>query len=526
MYPNDPMAPTRARRQYQRGETYLSSGDLTAAAAAFEATLVDDPLHAAALLQLAALAQRGGQFGRARELTLQATRATIGSPGLALMLIRQLVAVGEAALVIDLCSQLPPAMWDSALSLSMVAQQLSRVGAHRMARGYAQAAIARDPRHPPSLYMAANLEVYFGEVERAAELLERALALDPNQVDAHWLLSRLRQPDPRARVVRIERALTRVAPGEDEAFLAYALHNELHEARDYPRAWAALERACRAKRQVLNYDAAATKALFTQLQQWTADEVAQARGCEERALTPIFIVGMHRSGTTLVERILGGHPQITAAGETYELPNQLRRASGHSTSAALDAAVLAARNRMDDAQVGAGYLKAMRWRAREQAFVTDKLPSNFLNIGFIAQALPHARIVHVRRDPIDVGLSNLRTLFTGACPYSYDQQEFVDYYGWYSELMAHWHRLLPGRILDVQYEDVVADPLAAATRLSEFCGVSVVPEMIDIGRSTDPVATASSVLVRDGIRRDRSRLWAAYAEQLAPMLQAFGASAG
>lgn len=159
--------------------------------------------------------------------------------------------------------------------------------------------------------------------------------------------------------------------------------------------------------------------------------------------------------------------------------------------------------------------------SRGRPLVTDKLPSNYLNIGFIAQSLPNARIVHVLRDPIDTGLSNLRTLFTTACPYSYDQREFVEHYGLYRELMQHWHELLPGRILDLHYEDVVAEPLSAARRMAEFCGVPFEPRMVEIANSTDPVATASSVLVRDGIRRDRSGLWQAYAQQLQPMVDGF-----
>ncbi len=385
-------------------------------------------------------------------------------------------------------------MWDSAQSLATVAQQLSRVGAHALGRDYARAAVERDPQHPPTLYMSANLEIFFGETELATELLERCLALAPDIVDAHWLLSRLRQPGAAARIERIERALTRVKPGEDEAFLAYALHNELHDAREFKGAWAALTRACAAKRSQLNYDPAQAHALFAQLKGWT---------------------------TTLIERILGGHSLISAAGETYEIPNQLRRESGLYSPTVVDERIVAARGRFDHAAIGRGYLAAMRWRARGRPFVTDKLPSNYLNIGFIAQALPHARFIHVVRDPIDTGLSNLRTLFTTACAYSYDQREFVDYHHGYRELMAHWHAVLPGRILDVSYEDVVADPAAAARRMTEFCALDFEPQMLDIASSTDPVATASSVLVRDGIRKDRGGLWQAYAEELASMRAGF-----
>lgn len=516
----DPIALSRARRQYQRGETYLASGHLDAAAAAFEATLGEVAGHAPAALQLAMLELQRGNFTRSHQLALSAARMDIGSPAVALLLIRQLVAVGQSAMVMDICSQLPPPMWDSPQSLSAVAQQLSRVGAHRMARGYARAAVERDPRHPPSLHMLGNLEVYFGETEAAADLLERALAIHPDLVDAHWLLSRLRLPDAQQRIARIERALTRVPPGEDEAFLAYALHNEYHDTRDFPRAWAALERACRAKRSQLNYDPAAMHQLFARLREWSPQEIAAAHGSDNQTLTPIFVLGIHRSGTTLIERIIGGHSQVAAAGETYEFPTQLRLASGRYTSAVVDEAMVQMRAGFDYRAIGDGFLAGMRWRSREKPFVTEKLPSNFLNIGFIAQALPRAKIIHVCRDPMDTGLSNLRTLYTGACPYSYDQLEFVDYYRQYEQLMAHWRQLLPDRILDLQYEEVVADPLAAAKRMSEFCGLSFEPDMIDIGRSDDPVATASSVLVRDGIRRDRSSLWKSYAEQMQPMREA------
>lgn len=514
----DSIAAGRIRRHFQRAESYLAAGHADAAANSLEAVLAEHPGHVPALLKLSALHLIAGRYTPAFELTMRASREPIASPGLALQLIGQMVAIGQSAIVIDICKQLPPPMWDSANSLASVAQNLSRIGEHRLARDYARAAVAMDPQHPPSLYMSANLEVYFGETQLAAQQLERCIALAPQIVDAHWLLSRLRQPDAPARIERIERQLTQVSSGEDEAFLAYALHNELHDARDYPRAWAALDRACRAKRKVLNYDPALTQRLFERLKDWSAAEIANAHGTDDQALTPIFVVGIHRSGTTLIERILGGHSQVQAAGETYDFPTQLRAATGFYRPTVADERIVGARGSIDYRKLGDGYLAAMRWRAGGRAYVTDKLPSNFLNLGFIAQALPHARIVHVLRDPIDTGLSNLRTLFTTACPHSYNQREFVDYYGWYRTLMAHWHQIMPGRILDVDYESVVADPLGAARRMSDFCGLAFEADMIEIQHSIDPVATASSVLVRDGIRRDRSRLWEAYAAQMQPMI--------
>lgn len=522
----DPIAASRARRQFQRAESYLASGHIEAAASAFDAVLAEQPGHLPSLLRLSALRLTAADYASAHALSMRAVQQTMDSPATVIQLLGQLVALGESVMVLEICSQLPPPMWDSAHSLAAVAQQLSRIGAHQQARHYARAAVDRDPRHPPSLYMSAHIEVFFGEIDLASELLERALALHPDLVDAHWLMSRLRRPQAGSRIDRIERALARVAAGEDEAFLAYALHNELHDAGDFERAWAALERACRAKRSQLNYRLSEQQSLFAQLRQWSASELAVARGSEQPGLTPIFVIGMHRSGTTLIERILGGHSRISAAGETYEFPTQLRAASGHYTQSVVDAEIVSARQRLDYARIGTGYLAGMSWRSRGRAFVTDKLPSNFLNVGFIAQALPQARFIHVCRNPIDTGLSNLRTLFTNACPYAYDQREFIEYYGLYQGLMAHWRQLLPERMLDVHYQDVVDDPLAAARRMSDFCGLPLEQDMVEIGRSNDPVATASSVLVRDGIRRDRSKLWSSYADHLQPLIAAFGSHDG
>jgi len=519
---DDPVLDSRARRHFQRGESYLSAGQIDAASVSFESVLAEHPGHLPSLLHMSTARMQAGRFAGAYQFSALAAQQKPDSPESALLLVRQLVKLGQSAAVIALCRPLPPSWWQTAHTMAAVAQQLSRVGGHELARQFARAAAIKDPKHPSALYMHAHLEVFFGETQRAVDVLERCIKQHDDVVDPHWLLSRLRQPKISRRIDRIRRVLARVGPGEDQAYLAYALHNEYHEARDYPRAWQALELACKAQRGTLNYDVAAQRALFHQLQQWRAPELGAEGGWIDPQLTPIFVVGHFRSGTTLVERVLGGHSQISAGGETQELPTQLRLASDHSSEMVLDAQILSARAQLDYQQIGRGYLDGMRWRSRDRAFVTDKLPSNSLNIGFIAKALPNAKIIHVVRDPIDIGLSNLRTLFGQACDYSYDQREFVEYYRLHEALMGHWHEQLPGRIFDVQYQELVDSPLLVAQKMTEFCGLPFEAGMVQIEKSQDPVATASSVLVRDGIRRDRSRLWSHYEKPLQPMIDAFG----
>lgn len=492
---------------------------------ALESLLAQAPWHAEALLQLSALQLEAGNFREAHTYGKRAASAPMRSPAWAALMVEHLATLGESGLALEICRRAPPGNWDSASNLVRVAQQLSRIGAQRQAREFARAAAERDPGDASALYFHAHMEVIFGEVDVAAGVLEHALTLHDDLIDPHWLLSRLRQPDPGRRVARIEEALERLRPrGDNEAYLAYALHNELHEAGQFERAWEALERACRARRAALRYDAGASDALFEQLLGWTAAEMAAAEGCSDDALVPVFVVGMHRSGTTLVERILGGHPQVRAGGETFDLAHQLRRASGLFSIDATDPRVVARRQSLDWARLGQGYLDAVRWRADGRKLLTDKLPQNFLNLGFAAQALPLARFIHVQRDPLDTGLSNLRTLFSRSCPYSYDQQEFIRYFRGYQTLMAHWQALLGERMLAVRYEDLVADPAAAARRMAAFCGLDPAPGMTAIEHSPDPVATASSVLVRDSIRSDRQGLWRHYVRGLQPMIEAFGES--
>lgn len=508
--------------------------------ASLEAKLRQQPQNVALMLQLAdrRLAERDHRG--ARELAARAAEGQLDSPRVAIGLLRLLNQLSESGMMVQMAQQLPPGLWDSAKSLAEVAQEMSLIGAHELARLYARAGSARDPNHPPSLYMQATEDVFFGDLGSAANHAEQIIRLLPEDPSAHWLLSRMRLPDAPTRIDRLRSALTRARPGEDEAWLAYALHNELHDIRDYSAAWRALERGCRAKRSSLDYDPAAAQALFDALLQWQPGELDPAStgsegseagasrppgGDVESSLTPIFVIGLHRSGTTLAERLISGHSKVSPGGETYDIRAQLRRASGIHYKGELDIEIVQRRSQLDYATIGARYLKGMAWRARALPFVTDKLPSNYFNVGFIARALPHARFISLRRDPLDVGLSSLRTLFSNACPYSYDQLEFVQHEQNFQRLMGHWKTLLPDRLLEIDYQSLVDEPEASTARMAEFCGLEFEPEMVQIEKRSDAVATASSVMMREGIRRDRGRLWTAYEQELQPMIGALGARA-
>jgi hypothetical protein len=232
----------------------------------------------------------------------------------------------------------------------------------------------------------------------------------------------------------------------------------------------------------------------------------------------VFIVGMFRSGTSLIERVLTGHPGVVDGGETFQFTAALREAADYEAPSVVDRQLLALAPRLDFDAVRTRFHAYARWRAAGSAWLTEKLPSNFLVIGLIAHAFPEAKIIHLSRDPVATCFSNLRTYFRGAAEYSNSPGDFAHYFALYRSLMAHWRAVLPGRILDVAYEDFVADPEAGSRRMLDFCGLGFTPDVLQISRSSGHSATASSADVRGEIRTDRGREWEPYRRQLEPVI--------
>jgi len=304
---------------------------------------------------------------------------------------------------------------------------------------------------------------------------------------------------------------------EDIALLAFALHKELDDLGEHVGAWNALVHACQAKRATLDYQPAQTHALIDAL---IAMPVQAPVAPIDNARTPIFIVGMHRSGTTLLEQLLDGHSQVHGVGELYDFTSQMRYATDHHCRGVIDTTIVQRAAQADFAAVGAGYLAGMKWRLHGVRFFTDKLPSNFLNIGFICRALPQAKILHMVRDPVETCFSNLRELFSDANPYSYDPLELADYYRQYERLMAHWRAAYPDRILDVDYAELTRDTETVLRRVVAFCELDFEPRMLELGKRERGVATASAVQVREGVVAREVPKWAPYAEPLKPMIEA------
>lgn len=404
-------------------------------------------------------------------------------------------------------------------ALAEAAVLLNGLGDSETAMQLLELALARDPRHAPSLYFRGNLKLFAGAFDAANDDYERCLSHSPGYAQAAWMQSSIRTwTTEQNHVSRLRQQLRNAQPGLGaEIYLSFALFKELNDLERFDEAWAALDYGCRAKRAKLSYDKAQTARLFDVLKQsrLRLDQQSQV----DASVTPIFIVGMHRSGTTLLERILGGHSAVTDGGESYGFSVSMRRHANQSGNGVVDI-TLAEKLAGASAQgLAEDYRAHNHSRSNGRPFLTEKLPSNFLNLGFIAEALPEARFLHLVRDQMETCFGNLRVLFSEAAAYSYQQDELADYFIRYRDLMSHWHARYPGRILDVDFQALTTDTERVAREVMVFCGLPFEADALDISRRRSSVATASAAQVRQRIEAPSAPAWLPYADKLQTLKQ-------
>jgi tetratricopeptide (TPR) repeat protein len=403
-------------------------------------------------------------------------------------------------------------------------------------RGNVLAALGRDEDALASYNRAVTIRPHYAEaynnigttlrdVGRLAEAktaLLRALELNPKLARTYLNLANYQTftaDDPHLvalQALEHEDSLS----ATDRMHLHFAIGKAYSDVKDYGRAFEHLLRANAQKRSQITYDEAAATALFERIEtKFTRDLLAAKAGRGDPSPLPIFILGMPRSGSTLIEQILASHRDVHGAGELNILPNIVNHVYGLDRRripypdfvASVDDGVFAA--------IGAIYLAELQKLNAHAKRVTDKMPQNFLLAGLIHLALPNARIIHAVRDPVDTCVSCFATLFADGQNHSYDLAELGRYYHRYQALMKHWHRVLPkGRILDVSYEDVIDDLEEETRRILAHCGLDWDPRCLEFHRTERPVRTASANQVRQPIYQSAIGRWRAYEPYLGPLL--------
>jgi tetratricopeptide (TPR) repeat protein len=366
-----------------------------------------------------------------------------------------------------------------------------------------------------------------GRFAEAADSYRSALALDQGNTLIHFNLADAKiftEDDPQLAAMQAL-ACKGDLPERERMFLHFALGKAYADLHQHTRSFEHLLRGNALKRAHLRYDETATLATLTRIEATFNQPLLKKKARHgERSHLPVFILGMPRSGTSLVEQILASHPRVLGAGELTAMDEALgavRASRGllpyPDCVGALDAAAIQ--------EIGARYLAHVRGLAPAGTTrVTDKMPSNFLLAGLIHQVLPNARIIHTVRDPVDTCISCFSRLFALEHNYTYDLAELGRYYRAYQRLMAHWHRVLPpGRILNVRYEELVADLDGQARRMVAHCGLDWDDRCLAFHRTQRAVRTASAMQVRQPIYTSSIGLRRHYEPFLGPLLAALGA---
>lgn len=505
-------------------EQYAGQGNWSEARRIYEVILSRSPGNADAAIQLSYVESLGGTYRAAHRYAMLALQARPRDPRTLGELLKRLRTFNEAEALLACFKALGPLGSVPIPLLIAFAAQLSYLNCQEKALELLDEAKRGDPDYPTTLMARAQVLIYLGRFSAAEQDLQYCLRRAPEIAQAWWLVSRLRKQSKEANHVdRLRRLLAEPGKRADEvALLGFALHKELDDIGDVAGAGEALTLACRAKRSTLKYQSEESRRLVDALIEVpvAATTAPRSGGTGDSSRIPVFIVGMHRSGTTLLEQLLDGHHDVHGVGELYDFTSQMRWATDYHCRGVIDETLVRkAAEGVDYAAAGQGYLQKMEWRLGKERFFTDKLPSNFLNIGFICQALPQAKILHMVRDPVETCFSNLRELFSDANPYSYDQQELAFYYRQYERLMAHWRTVYPGRVLDVDYGRLTRDTEAVLREVSDFCGFAFEPGMLALQERTRGVATASAVQVRDRVVALERPKWAPYEDYLQPLIR-------
>jgi tetratricopeptide (TPR) repeat protein len=379
------------------------------------------------------------------------------------------------------------------------------------------------PSSPTLLYRAALSHFYLNELAEADALLARVLEIAPGNGYAWHIRSQLATAKGDANhIAELRTVLARPRAREIDTMLAsYALAKELEDTGEYAQSFETLLQANRIKRSTLTYTITSdVRAMENVMAHYTAEAMQSLHGGDETP-GPIFIVGMPRTGTTLVERMLGNHSAVTSVGEAVDFPEEMtaQARAAHARLGLADTDLLRASLQMDFNALGRNYVTAVRDLAGGQRYTIDKLPFNFRYAGLIHKALPKAAIVHLTRDPMDTCYAVFKTLFINAYHFSYQLDELAEYFVAYRRMMDHWHAVMPGVILDVRYEDLVDDPQTQCRRLLEHCGLPWEDQVLDFHRSTKASTTASAVQVRKPIYRSSVQKWRHFERELQPVLR-------
>lgn len=484
-----------------------------------KARLKQNPFDVVAMRMLAELAGRIGRYTDAEKLLRRAVELApdfLTAQSNLAMVLHKRARSAEAIAILDKIAVAEPG---SMANANLRAAALGKIGEYDEALEIYAAVLDTRGDHPKIWMSYGHMLKTVGRQQDCIAAYRRALALQPGLGEVWWSLANLKTVRfDESDIAAMTAALNAGGLSDEDRFhLHFALGKAHDDADDPAAAFAHYAEGNRLRRPLIDYDPEDTSAQVDRtIGLFTPEFLSTRRVTGAPDPDPIFVLGMPRAGSTLIEQILASHPAIEGTMELPDIPIIAARAKAeHGGISGMDAATLTA--------LGAEYLDRIRvHRKSDKPLFIDKLPNNWFHVGFIHLILPNARIIDARRNPLDCCFSNFRQHFARGQGFAYSLDELGHYYADYARLMAHFDAVLPGRVYRVIHERLLDDPEAEVRALLEHIGVDFDPACLRFHENDRAVHTASSEQVRRPINRDGVGVWKRYAASLDPLEKALG----
>ena len=502
--------------EIRQGERHERDGERDKAEAIYRKILKRDPDHVEASRLLAGIAAGHEQYAEAEvflkhalERAPEYLRAWVDLTNVQRQLENYDDAIASGLKVIELAP-------DKAESYMVYASVVGVAGRHEEAIETYQKALALNPEKAGALCSMAHHLKTVGRQDEAIARYRESIAIRPDHAESYWSLANLKTFRFLQSEVDAMHELLQRSDLSDEARAQVhnALGLEYESRKEYARAFEHFEQCNTVRRSLESYDPVDTEDTHDRVIDLFDEAFLQQAPAAPSEPTPIFVVGLPRSGSTLIEQILASHSLVDGTHELSDLSKVVRAMRRRRRREKRFPEIVAEMNESGWARIAQQYIERSAKHRGNAPYFIDKNPNNFIFIGLLKLAIPNAKIINARRHPLDSCLGSFKQLFASGQPFSYDMTELGEYYLQYQRLMDHWHQVLPGFVLDVHYEDVVGDLDTEVRRLLDFCDLPFEENCLHFHKTVRAVKTASSEQVRQPIYSSSVNLWRNYEDQL------------